>query len=802
MGHDLYLGGVLSDGEAASPYHLDTDRLRTHGVVVGMTGSGKTGLCLVLLEELARAGVPVIAIDPKGDLGNLGLLFPDLSAEEFAPWVEGDDPAAIADRWKSGLADWGLQPDQLATLKSQLALNVYTPGSGAGQPIDVLGSFRRPAEGADEDARRTVVAACVSGLLGLVGRRSDPIRDPAHIVLSQILDSAWNAGEDPTLEELILRLVDPPFSKVGVFPLDRFFKPDDRMDLAMTLNGILAAPSFSAWTEGAPLDVNYMLAPPAEAGGRTRVSVITLAHLADGQRAFFLSLLLGQLQAWARSQPGTDGLRAVLFFDEAAGYLPPHPSNPPTKAPLLTMMKQARAVGFGVVLATQNPVDLDYKALSNAGVWAVGRLQTPQDRDRLLKGLGRPDLHDVVEALDKRQFLIHDAAEDQPSVVSSRWAMCYLRGPFTSAEIARLPRDASAAPPPAAASAARPVVQPTAAPSQVHSNQVAPTAAPPAAPTPRVDDGLLPAPPPVPGDSWFLDPRTAYSARVGDTFAPWAEAARPDNKIAWRPALYADIDLRFDEDKAGFFLDHRERRIWFPVQEGSPGESRPAPLEPDDLLGRPDQPGRYHPLPTWMDEAKDLKQLQRQVTDDVYRSETRGMFVHKKLKAYGKPGEPREDFERRCRQHIEARIDAGMVKLQKKFTRDADRIEQRIRIREDKIVEQEGVAQSRKAEEMVNIGETVFSFFAGRKKSITSVMSRRRQTRSARDRLDRTRREIDDLEEQIEDLKTRLGDDVAELRREEEALMAQIEEKEVRLEKNDVRLKSFGVLWVPVTRRI
>jgi hypothetical protein len=789
MGHELYLGGVLSDGEVASPYHLETDRLRTHGVVVGMTGSGKTGLCLVLLEELARAGVPVIAIDPKGDLGNLGLLFPELRGEDFAPWVEGDDPAAIADRWRKGLGEWGLQPEQLAALKSQLALSVYTPGSEAGQPIDVLGSFRRPADGADEDARRTVVAACVSGLLGLVGRKSDPIRDPAHIVLSQILDAAWTAGTDPTLEEIILQLVDPPFAKVGVFPLDRFFPPDDRMDLAMTLNGILAAPSFAAWTEGAPLDVAQMLAPPAEAGGRTRVSVITLAHLAEGQRSFFLSLLLGQLQAWSRSQPGTDGLRALLFFDEAAGYLPPHPANPPTKAPLLTMMKQARAVGLGVVLATQNPVDLDYKALSNAGVWAIGRLQTPQDRDRLLKGLGRPELHDVVEALDKRQFLIHDAAEDQPSVIQSRWAMCYLRGPFTSAEIARLPRDETFATPPLAAPAPRP-----AAP--------VPFAAPVAAPAPSVDDGLLPAPPPVPGDTWFLDPRVAFSERLAGAFDPWVEAARPDGKIAWRPALYADLDLRFDEDKAGFFLDHRERRVWFPVQEGAPGESRPAAVEPGDLLARPDQPGRYHALPAWMDEAKELKALQRQVTDDVYRSETRGMFVHKKLKCYGKPGEAREDFERRCRQLIEARIDAGMVKLQKKVTRDADRLEQRIRIREDKLVEQEGVIQSRKAEEMVNIGETVFSLFSGRKRSITSVMSRRRQTRTARDRLDRTRREIDDLEGQIDDLKTQLGDDVAALRREEEAQLVQVEDKEVRLEKNDVRLKSFGVLWVPVTRRI
>jgi hypothetical protein len=557
----------------------------------------------------------------------------------------------------------------------------------------------------------------------------------------------------------------------------------------MTLNGVLAAPSFRAWTEGAPLDVASMLARPAESDGRTRVSVVTLSHLGDDQRRFFLSMLMGQLHAWSRSQPGTEKLRAVLFFDEAAGYLPPHPSNPPTKAPLLTMMKQARAVGLGVVLATQNPVDLDYKALSNAGLWAIGRLQTPQDRDRLLKGLGRPELNAVVNDLGKRQFLIQDAREDEPVVIQTRWAMCYLRGPFTASEIARLPRveipGAPTAPPTPVSSAPTEATPHAAAP---------PTASP-------VDDGLLPAPPPVPGDSWFLDPRVVFSERLGPVFGDAAEPARDDGKLAWVPAVYADLELRFDEDRVGFVLDHRERRVWFPIDQGRP-EPAVAAIEDGDLLARPDQPGRYAMLPTWLDEKAEITAMKKRVLDDVYRTETRGMFTHPKLKLYGKAGESREDFERRCRRRIQVRIDEGIAKLKDRFMTKADRIEDKIESKRNKLVEHEGVASSRKAEEMVNIGETVFSFFAGRKRSVTSVMSRRRQTQTARDRVERTRNEIEDLREQAVELQQELAEDAAEIRVKQEALLQDIVAKEVRLEKGDIRLRSFGVLWVPVTRRI
>jgi len=786
MSDELFLGRLLDGDEDV---RLPADRLRTHGVVVGMTGSGKTGLCVVLLEELARAGVPVIAIDPKGDLGNLGLLFGSLSPDEFAPWVGADEQAdEVAARWRDGLARWGLGAQQVHDLRERLALTIYTPGSDAGVPIDVLGAFRRPDRELDEEARLAIVTSSVSGLLQLVGHGGDPVRDPAHIVLSQIVDSAWSAGEDPDLETLILRLVDPPFEKVGVFPVDRFFPPDDRMDLAMALNGLVAAPTFAPWTRGVGLDIDAMLRPVA--GGRVPIHVFSLAHLADPQRQFVLSLLLGRLQAWSRSQPGTSDLRALLYFDEVAGYVPPHPHDPPTKRPLLTMMKQARAVGLGVVLATQNPVDIDYKALSNAGLWCIGRLQTPQDRSRLLKGLGRPDLNDVVQNLDKRCFLLHDTRAADPVVLRSRHAMSYLRGPMTAVEIERL-SSGSGQPAALAAAVARAAPATQAAPA-VPATQAAPPTEP----------GLLSAPPPTPGDSWFLDPRTVFSARLAETFTPHAEPCAADGKLLYRPALFAELQMTFDEDKAGFYLDHAERRLWFPLGEVGPGDADVAPLQDDDLQGSPEPGARFAPLPDWADEAAELKALSKRAVEQVYRSETRGMFVHRKLKLYGKAGEERDAFEMRCRKAIAGRVHEKVAKLKDRYEKQADRLDDKIRKAESKISELEGSLQARRAEEAINIGETVFSLFSGRRRSITSAVSKRRQTMRTRERLDQTGDQIEQYQEQAAELLQELQQDVADATADGEALLGDIEEREVRLERNDIRLARFGVLWVPVTRRI
>ncbi|MFT5586450.1 MAG: hypothetical protein ACI9VR_004049 [Cognaticolwellia sp.] len=790
----IFLG---QDVDAQTPFNLRTKDLRTHGVVLGMTGSGKTGLCLVLLEELVREGIPIIALDPKGDLGNLALLFPELKAKSFAPWADGKDPEELSERWKGGLAKWGLGAPAVAQLKENMALSLFTPGSTAGLTVNVLGALKRPDAQTlgDAEARRALIAGIVSGLLGLVGQSADPVRDPEHIVLSTIIESAWLKGQDIDLEGLILKLVDPPFSKVGVFPLDAFFKPDARMKLAMAFNGVIASPSFATWTQGRDLDMNALL----KQGGPTQVSVFAMAHLSEPERQFFTSLLLGRLLAWTRTQPGTERLRAVLFFDEAAGYLPPHPANPPTKGPILTMMKQARAMGLGVVLATQNPVDLDYKALSNAGLWAVGRLRTEQDRKRALAGVPGEGLDERVAGLGKREFLVA-LAKGGHNVVASRHAMCFLRGPLTLNEIrilsaespqSALDRGSQTSGVGAVSSAPAGAPSPAAA---------APSAAP--APASTLDDGLLPAPPPVQIPMRFLDPRVAFAERLGGVLADQADAARPDGKVVFKPALYAELVLRFDEDRVGFVLDQHEHRVWFPLHGSLPTEHLGLALQPQDTTDDAPSNGVFTALPDWMDEVKELKALEKQVVEDIYRQETAGMFVCKPLKLYGKSGETRADFELRCETAIDERSDVKIAKLKDSYEKKADRLQAQISKKEDSIERLQSDLKARQAAEVINVGEMVLSMFTGRRRSVSGAVSRRTTSMRAKTRVTEAESGLERLAADVEELAAELEEKMVAIEDAERKHLGAIEERQVRLEKADIQVRQFGVLWVPASRRI
>ncbi|HZJ71641.1 MAG TPA: ATP-binding protein, partial [Planctomycetota bacterium] len=436
----------------------DAKDLVTHAVCVGMTGSGKTGLCLALLEEAALDGVPAIAIDPKGDLPNLLLTFPELRPEDFAPWIDEDDarrkgvtPAEFAarqaDLWRTGLAAWGEDGERIRRLRAAADFSIYTPGSTAGRPISILASFAAPPPAVREDAEmlRERVLTTATSLLGLAGIDADPLKSREHVLVSTLLDTAWRTGKDLGLEALIQQIQSPPVARIGVLDLESFFPAKARFELAMAINNILAAPGFSAWTTGEPLDVGRLL---RTAEGKPRVSIVSIAHLGDAERMFFVSLLLNEVLGWMRSQSGTTSLRALLYMDEIFGFFPPV-ANPPSKTPLLTLFKQARAFGLGVVVATQNPVDLDYKGLSNAGTWFIGRLQTERDKARVLEGLegasagaakafDRGAMEATIAGLGNRVFLMHNVHEDAPVVFESRWALSYLRGPLTRQQIKTL----------------------------------------------------------------------------------------------------------------------------------------------------------------------------------------------------------------------------------------------------------------------------------------------------------------------------------------------------------------------------
>ena len=436
----------------------DSKDLVTHAVCVGMTGSGKTGLCIGLLEEAAIDGIPAIIIDPKGDLANLMLTFPQLRGEDFAPWVNEDDarkkglsPADYAtqqaEMWKNGLGDWGQSGERVQKLRDAADVVVYTPGSNAGIPVSILKSFAAPSQEILDDAEmlRERISTTVTSLLGLVGVEADPIKSREHILLSTILDHTWRAGRDLDLATLIQQIQTPPVAKIGVLSLDSFYPSKERFALAMQLNNLLAAPGFSAWLEGDALDVGQMLHSP---GGKPRLAIFSIAHLNDAERMFFVTLLLSQTLGWVRAQSGTTSLRAILYMDEIFGYFPPV-ANPPSKQPLLTLLKQARAFGLGVVLATQNPVDLDYKGLANTGTWFIGRLQTERDKARVLEGLegasassgkkfDKQGMEQLLAGLGNRVFLVNNVHEDAPEVFQTRWTLSYLRGPMTRTQIKTL----------------------------------------------------------------------------------------------------------------------------------------------------------------------------------------------------------------------------------------------------------------------------------------------------------------------------------------------------------------------------
>jgi hypothetical protein len=439
--------------------YYDARDLVTHAVVVGMTGSGKTGLCINLLEEAILDNIPAIVIDPKGDITNLLLTFPDFRPEDFEPWVNVDDAhragldvksyaADVAHRWKDGLTSWGIVPDRLRWLKGIAKYSIYTPGSDAGLPVSILASLAAPREGwaGNEEALREKISGIVTAMLGLIGLQAEPVKSKEHVLVSNIFEYAWSRGQNLTMEDIILQVQKPPFTKLGVLPIDDYMSEKARTKLSMDMNNIIAAPSFQSWINGEPLNIQSLLYQP---DGRARVSIFYIAHLSEAERQFIITLLLENITSWMRSQSGTTSLRSILYIDEMFGYFPPYPKNPPTKEPILRLIKQARAYGLGLILATQNPGDLDYKGLSNAGTWFIGRLQSEHDRRRVMDGLQSmvtansnldiAAVNRLIADIEPRVFLMHNVHDTTgPVMVHTRWAMSYLRGPLTRQQVQML----------------------------------------------------------------------------------------------------------------------------------------------------------------------------------------------------------------------------------------------------------------------------------------------------------------------------------------------------------------------------
>ena len=777
----------------------DSRDLVTHAVCVGMTGSGKTGLCIGLLEEAVIDNIPAIVVDPKGDLSNLLLTFPGLTDADFLPWIneeearrKGVSPQEFAARqaalWKKGLAEWGQDGARIRKLRDSAEFAIYTPGSTAGLPVSILKSFSFPGKAVTDDSELLGerIGTTVTSLLSLLGVEADPIQSREHILLSTILDVSWKLGKDLDLAGFIQAIQSPPVARIGVFDLESFFPSKERFALAMKLNNLLAAPGFSAWLEGDALDIDRIF---YTATGKPRVSIFSIAHLNDAERMFFVSLLLNQLLGWMRSQSGTTSLRTLFYMDEIFGYFPPV-ANPPSKAPLLTLLKQARAFGLGIVLATQNPVDLDYKGLSNTGTWFLGRLQTERDKERVLDGLegaaaggaGRFDrkrMEQILAGLGQRVFLMNNVHEDAPVVFQTRWAMSYLRGPLTRTQIKQLMDPIRSA-------------QPGPSP-------VAPPAGAPAAPAAKGR-----ATPPV-------SPRPVLPPSVSQFFLP-PRAAQPEGgSLHYEPMLLGIGKVYYASAKVGVAAQKEvclitelsgaaSRLDWDEAQEAEIRESdlEKLPHDPDSSYGE---------LPPEASSPKSYVAWGNAFRDWIYRNRKLELFKSPSLGIVSEPGEPERDFRIRLTQGAREKRDQQVERLRQKYAPRIAALQERIRRAEQAVEREKAQATQQKVSTAISFGATLLSALTGRKAVSQSTLGRaataaRGASRTMKEAQDvaRAAESVEALSKQLEELQALLDQETAEVKASADPLAEALEPCEVRPKKTDISVSLLSLAWFPYWR--
>jgi hypothetical protein len=821
----FFLGSLIdpSSGQPTENQLLyDPADLTTHAVVVGMTGSGKTGLCVGLMEEAALNRIPALMIDPKGDITNTLLHFPNMAPEDFQPWINADQArregksveqvaAETATLWRESLAKIGIGQDRLTALQNSVEFAVYTPGSDAGIPVSILASLQAPSiswEG-NREMLREKISSTVTALLGLVGLRDvDPVRSREHILLANIFEHAWSQGRDLDLSELILQTQSPPFPKLGVFDVNTFFPEKDRFGLAMSLNNILAAPAFQVWIEGQPLDIPSLL---YAADGSPRHCVFYIAHLSDTERMFFVTLLFSAFETWMRTQSGSTSLRTILYFDEIFGYLPPV-SNPSSKEPMLRMLKQARAFGVGLVLVTQNPVDVDYKALSNAGTWFIGKLQTDQDKQRLLDGLegamsgdiNRSVFDRLISTLGKRVFLLHNVhapasvSSGGPLLFRTRFVMNYLAGPLTRAQIPLLNKlkNVQSSYPPVTLSSAQPATGAWGEPAQAGVSQT--TVAASSFQTPVAATTTRPA---VPSGvrEYFLANNLTLTQAFKAAGRPYPAQAVSQG-LLYRPVLLAQASVRFLNRK--YNLDTVIQRtvvVESPDRRGLVRwDNYPAsPVDIHLLDKHPDPQASFASIEAPLTDARILSSMEKDFLDWAYRTTEAIVRSNEALKVYTGPDVSHSEFRRLCDEAARQGRDAEIKKTEDSFNKKIDTIQGRLAREERELANDRARHSHRKMEEMGSHAETLFSLIGGRKKSLSSSLTKRRMTEQAKAAVKESEEVIIDFKRQIEALEKEKAEAIRQVNDRWGGLASEAQEIQVTPFKKDVMVEVFGVTWMP-----
>jgi hypothetical protein len=802
----FYLGKLYDLAAKATKEELllyDSKDLVTHAVCVGMTGSGKTGLCISLIEEAAIDGVPSILIDPKGDLCDLLLTFPGLTGAEFLPWVNPEDAAKKglstqdyanqqAETWQKGMASWGQDASRIQKLRSLADFKIYTPGSSSGLQVSILNSFAAPEASLmeDSDLIQERVSTTVTSLLSLVGIEADPIQSREHILLSTIIDSLWRQGKDLDLAMLIQQVQTPPVSKIGVLDLESFYPSKERFNLVMALNNLFASPGFNSWLEGEPLDIKQILYTPE---GKPRVAIFSIAHLGDAERMFFVALLMNQILGWMRTLPGTTSLRAIVYMDEIFGYLPPI-GNPPSKLPMLTLLKQARAFGVGLVLATQNPVDLDYKALSNAGTWFIGRLQTERDKNRLLDGLegaatttgmqfDRQDMEKILSSLGNRVFMMNNVHEDEPAIFQTRWALSYLRGPLTREQIKTLMA------PYKTASAATPVPRSTA--------QAAPAAVTAA---PAYTSTAVPAQKPT-------GQPPALSPAVAQFFLPPGVRAPSGHTLYYRPKLLGAAKVNFTDTKTRVDTTQSLAYITSITDEVIPvnwEDCEGLSIALTDLEKSSPQEAQYGDLPAAGNLAKSYTAWTKDFVTWLYSTQELELWMSPGLKKISQVGESERDFRVRLQQEAREVRDEEVEKLRKKYASRMTTLQERIRKAQQAVEREAAQAKNQQTQAAISIGSTLLGAFTGRKKLSSSVLGRAATAARGVGRSMEAKGDINRAKETVEALQEQLADLQAEFDAESNTLAAKIDPATESLEtisikpkKTDISVQIVALVWMP-----
>lgn len=791
----FYLGRKydLSTGQLKDDLLMyDAKDLCTHAMCVGMTGSGKTGLCLALLEEAALDGVPAICVDPKGDLANLMLAFPQLRPEDFLPWLEQGDAtrkgmtldalaANTAGKWKKGLESWGQTPDRIQRFRDSVDIAIYTPGSNAGLQLTVLKSFDAPPKQVldDADAMRERITGAASGLLTLMGINADPLLSPEHILISSILDNCWRQGKNVTVADLIGLIQRPPITRVGVLDLDTFMPASDRGKLAMQLNNLLASPAFSTWLEGESLSIQRLLYTPE---GKPRLTILSIAHLSDSERMFFVTILLNELLAWMRTQSGTSSLRAMFYMDEIAGYFPPT-AKPPTKPPMLTLLKQARAFGLGITLATQNPVDLDYKGLSNIGTWFLGRLQTERDKARVLEGLegaamqsgaafDRGKMEQILASLGNRVFLMNNVHDDGPTVFQSRWAMSFLAGPIARDKISML-----------MASRKEAAIKKQSDADSLGQDTAASTSA----------VASMPSRPVVPSG-------------VTERFVEPTLRQNPNTKAIYRAAVLGEASLHYARASAD--LDQ-----WVDVKRLLPcGSGMPAALwessveveEDLDFIDKHDEEFSFADLPDELRGKAMFGELDKRFKDYVYRHHALTLYKCPALKKFASSGSTEGEARIFFTQGLRELRDLESEKVRTKFATRAKALEKKVRDSADRLMKEQAEFKDATMNSAISIGSTILGAFFGKKlgsrenvsKTSTAMRGATKATQAKAD-VNRAEEAMRQLQLDLDDLNLEIKIALDEIASKFDVSSVELEETIVTPRKSDLKTKPIVLLWMP-----